>query len=70
MENQKTIKSEAELQGVGLNTGNKVRLKFKPSPPNSGINFVRADLDNKPIINAELTNVVAMSKSPHHTSLG
>lgn len=70
MENQKTIKSETELQGVGLNTGNKVKLKFKPSPPNSGINFVRADLDNKPIINAELTNVVAMSKSPHHTSLG
>lgn len=70
MENQKTIRNEIELSGVGLNTGNKVRMKFKPSPPNSGINFVRTDLDNKPIINAELTNVVDMTKSPHHTSLG
>lgn len=70
MENQKTIKNEIKLQGIGLNTGNKVRLKFKPSPPNSGINFVRVDLEKKPIINAELANVVDMSKSPHHTSLG
>lgn len=70
MENQKTIKNEAEIQGVGLNTGKKVRLKFKPSPPNSGINFVRVDLSNKPIINAELANIVPMLKSPHHTSLG
>lgn len=70
MENQKTIKNEVELQGIGLNTGNKVKLRLKPSPPNSGINFVRVDLSNKPIINAELANVVAMSKSPHHTSIG
>ena len=69
MEKQKTIKSEVELTGVGLNTGKKVKVKFKPSPPNSGINFVRVDLDNKPMINAELANVVDMSKSLHHTSL-
>ena len=50
MENQKTIKNEIEVHGVGLNTGKKVKLKFKPSPPNSGINFVRVDLFNKPII--------------------
>ncbi len=70
MEKQKTIKSETELQGVGLNTGKKVTLKFKPSPPNSGINFVRVDLANKPIINAEVANLVDISKSPRHTSLG
>lgn len=70
MEKQKTIKNEIELSGVGLNTGNRIKLKFKPSPPNSGINFVRVDLNNKPIINAELTNIVSMAKSPHHTSIG
>jgi len=70
VEKQKTIKNEVELTGIGLNTGNKVRLRFKPSPPNSGINFVRVDLDNKPIINAEVTNLVEISKSPRHTSLG
>ncbi|MDD5449684.1 MAG: UDP-3-O-acyl-N-acetylglucosamine deacetylase [Candidatus Omnitrophica bacterium] len=70
MEKQKTIKNEVELQGTGLNTGNKVTLKFKPSPPNSGINFVRVDLASKPIINAEVANLVDISKSPRHTSLG
>lgn len=70
MEKQKTIKNEVELEGIGLNTGNKVRLKFKPSPPNSGVNFVRTDLGNKPIINAEVSNLVDISKSPRHTSLG
>lgn len=70
MEKQKTIKSEVELLGIGLNTGKKVTLKFKPSPPNSGINFVRVDLTNKPIINAEVANLVDISKSPRHTSLG
>ncbi len=70
MEKQKTIKSEIEIQGTGLNTGNRIRLRFKPSPPNSGVNFVRVDLNNKPIINAELANVVSMAKSPHHTSIG
>ncbi|MCX5715615.1 MAG: 3-hydroxyacyl-ACP dehydratase FabZ [Candidatus Omnitrophica bacterium] len=64
MEKQKTIKAEAELQGTGLNTGKKVKLKFKPSPPDSGINFIRTDLAAKPIINAELVNVVDVSKSP------
>jgi len=70
VEKQKTIKNEVEIQGIGLNTGRKVRMKFKPSPPNSGVNFVRVDLDNKPIINAESANLVDMSKSPHHTSIG
>lgn len=70
MEKQKTLKSEVELQGIGLNTGKKVTLRFKPSPPNSGINFVRVDLTNKPIINAEVTNLVDILKSPRHTSLG
>jgi UDP-3-O-[3-hydroxymyristoyl] N-acetylglucosamine deacetylase/3-hydroxyacyl-[acyl-carrier-protein] dehydratase len=70
VEKQKTIKNEIELHGTGLNTGRKVSLIFKPSPPNSGINFVRVDLPNKPIINAEVTNLVDISKSPRHTSLG
>lgn len=70
MEKQRTIKNPVELSGVGLNTGNSVNLRFKPSPPNSGINFVRIDLKDRPIINSELANVIDMSKSPHHTSLG
>ncbi|MFH1847734.1 MAG: bifunctional UDP-3-O-[3-hydroxymyristoyl] N-acetylglucosamine deacetylase/3-hydroxyacyl-ACP dehydratase [Candidatus Omnitrophota bacterium] len=70
MKKQRTIKNTVEVKGAGLNTGNKVTMRFKPSPPNSGINFVRVDLADKPIINSELANVIDMAKSPYHTSLG
>jgi UDP-3-O-acyl N-acetylglucosamine deacetylase len=49
--NQKTIKSAVTLQGVGLQTGKKTSLTIKSSPANSGINFVRIDLTNKPLLN-------------------
>ena len=57
MEKQKTISREASLEGVGLHTGNKSRVVFKPAPENFGIKFVRVDLPEKPIINASFTHV-------------
>jgi UDP-3-O-[3-hydroxymyristoyl] N-acetylglucosamine deacetylase/3-hydroxyacyl-[acyl-carrier-protein] dehydratase len=41
--NQKTIKKEVSLKGIGLHTGNEVSLKFKPAPVNTGFTFVRTD---------------------------
>ena len=67
---QKTIKKEIIIKGKGLNTGKEVKVKFLPAPVNSGINFVRTDLPEKPVINANLSNVVSLDKSLHHTSLG
>ncbi len=49
---QKTIKNEVALSGVGLHTGNKVTLTFKPAPVDSGYAFVRIDLEGEPIIEA------------------
>ncbi len=57
-ENQKTIRKEAILSGVGLHTGNKVTITFKPAPVNFGYAFVRIDLEGKPIIEASADYVV------------
>jgi len=58
MEYQKTIGKEVTYKGVGLHTGNDTMVRFKPAPPNSGIKFVRVDLDSNPIINGNVKNVV------------
>lgn len=55
---QKTIKKEVTLSGVGLHTGNKVILTFKPAPINNGYVFVRKDLDGEPIIEASAEYVI------------
>jgi len=51
-ETQRTIAGEAVYKGVGLHTGNKCQLVFKPAPENSGVVFVRTDLRSKPVIPA------------------
>lgn len=47
---QKTIKQEFRLSGVGLHTGCRTELVFKPAKENSGINFIRVDLRERPMI--------------------
>ena len=48
MEKQKTIEKEFFLEGRGLQTGKPVKAFFYPGSENSGIIFVRRDLENKP----------------------
>ena len=47
---QCTIGKEVSIQGIGLHTGENVRLTFKPAKANSGIIFRRVDLPNAPEI--------------------
>ena len=37
VENQRTITKPVELSGIGLHTGQKVNVKFKPAEENQGI---------------------------------
>jgi len=55
---QKTIKKEISVSGVGLHTGKEVTLTFKPATINHGYAFVRADLEGKPMVNANVEYVV------------
>jgi UDP-3-O-[3-hydroxymyristoyl] N-acetylglucosamine deacetylase/3-hydroxyacyl-[acyl-carrier-protein] dehydratase len=67
---QKTIKDSVRIQGVGLHTGNKVNLVFKPAEVNFGINFVRTDLNNRPVIKADCQHLLESERSIRRTSLG
>jgi UDP-3-O-[3-hydroxymyristoyl] N-acetylglucosamine deacetylase / 3-hydroxyacyl-[acyl-carrier-protein] dehydratase len=58
MVKQKTIQKEVTLKGVGLHTGQEVILTFKPAPENNGFTFVRIDLEENPIIEADASYVV------------
>lgn len=49
---QTTIKKSVSLEGVGIHTGNYVKLTFKPASADSGYVFKRVDLKNSPEIKA------------------
>jgi UDP-3-O-[3-hydroxymyristoyl] N-acetylglucosamine deacetylase/3-hydroxyacyl-[acyl-carrier-protein] dehydratase len=55
---QKTIKREISLSGVGLHTGKRVKLTFKPASINYGFAFTRTDLEGGPIIEAKAEYVI------------
>ena len=67
---QKTIKQQVSFEGVGLHAGLNTHMTLKPAPENHGIVFQRVDLSNKPLIPAELDNVVLDSGLPRCTTLG
>lgn len=46
--NQRTLKNRVTLEGVGLHTGETVKLTFRPAPEDTGYVFVRTDL-NPPV---------------------
>ena len=46
---EQTIRRPMEVEGVGLHHGAPVRMRVMPAPPDTGIVFVRTDLDNTPI---------------------
>ncbi len=58
MAQQKTIKEEITLKGVGLHTGKEVTMTLKPAPVNNGFTFVRVDLEGHPVIEADANYVV------------
>jgi UDP-3-O-[3-hydroxymyristoyl] N-acetylglucosamine deacetylase/3-hydroxyacyl-[acyl-carrier-protein] dehydratase len=60
---QQTIASEAAFEGVGLHTGDTVRLQFLPAAPGTGIRFRRSDLEGAPEIPATLESVAATDRS-------
>ena len=59
--NQKTIKHQVELEGIGLHSGKKVKICIKPSNPNSGICFKRVDLKSNNLIFPSFANVTNTS---------
>ncbi|MCI0531339.1 MAG: bifunctional UDP-3-O-[3-hydroxymyristoyl] N-acetylglucosamine deacetylase/3-hydroxyacyl-ACP dehydratase [candidate division Zixibacteria bacterium] len=64
---QRTIKKPASYSGIGLHTGSKATITFKPAPVGHGITFVRTDLPDCPEIAANIDHVVDITRG---TTLG
>jgi len=60
---QHTIKEEVVISGAGIHTGQSVTMHIKPAGTNSGINFQRTDLPGKPIVKADVDNVIETNRS-------
>jgi UDP-3-O-[3-hydroxymyristoyl] N-acetylglucosamine deacetylase/3-hydroxyacyl-[acyl-carrier-protein] dehydratase len=67
---QKTIKRECVLSGVGLHTGCPVQITCKPAAENAGINFIRVDLEGRPVIKVDPLNIHIDTTMPRCTAIG
>lgn len=63
---QRTLASPAETGGVGLFTGQPVRVTIRPAPADHGVVFRRTDLPGQPLIPARVEFIV---DKPRRTAL-
>ena len=66
-ENQCTLRKKVSVTGAGLHTRQCGTLTFNPAPANTGIRFRRVDLEDQPIIEADVDNVIDTTRG---TTLG
>ena len=64
---QRTIKNEVSTVGVGLHTGEKVRLTLTPAPEEHGVVFQRVDISGQPKIKV---NPLAVTETKLCSTLG
>ena len=62
IESQHTIKEAVSLEGIGLHTGETVKMTFKPAESNRGFRFKRMDLEGQPEVEALADYVVDVSR--------
>src|SRR6185312_6654374 len=60
---QHTLKEEVSISGAGIHTGQSVTITLKPAEPGTGINFQRIDLPGKPVVKADVDNVIETNRS-------
>ncbi len=59
---QHTIKQPVSVKGIGLHSGKEVTLTFQPAPINHGYKFQRIDLEDQPLINADVNRVISTNR--------
>ncbi|MDP3722630.1 MAG: UDP-3-O-acyl-N-acetylglucosamine deacetylase [Candidatus Omnitrophota bacterium] len=68
-DHQRTLAKPVFMNGVGLHTGEPVSVRVLPSPPDTGIMFIRTDLPHRPSISVKSAQVVDVGKSVRRTTL-
>ena len=64
---QTTVARETSVSGIGLHTGTRSSITFKPAPAGTGVVFIRTDLPGRPHVQALVQNVVDVVRG---TTLG
>jgi UDP-3-O-[3-hydroxymyristoyl] N-acetylglucosamine deacetylase/3-hydroxyacyl-[acyl-carrier-protein] dehydratase len=59
---QMTIDKEVSYEGIGLHTGNPTKAIFRPAEEDTGICFVRTDIDGLPRIPATIDHVAGVDR--------
>ncbi len=52
---QRTLKTAVEFEGIGLHSGESVKVRVLPAPPDNGIEFLRSDVPDAQPIPATIT---------------
>ena len=60
---QKTIQNSVSISGVGIHTGVFTTMILVPAEANTGIRFIRTDLEKNTIIKADIDNVFSTDRS-------
>ena len=55
---QRTLRNSIKAVGIGLHTGKNINMELIPSEANSGINFIRTDVDENLVIPAIAENII------------
>jgi len=66
---QRTLKGGCSYKGIGIHTGQRVTVSFKPAPPDHGIVFVRVDLPDAPRVPASIDHVALSDDNTRRTTL-
>jgi UDP-3-O-[3-hydroxymyristoyl] N-acetylglucosamine deacetylase / 3-hydroxyacyl-[acyl-carrier-protein] dehydratase len=59
---QQTIQKSVSVSGVGLHTGVPATMTFLPAPAGHGYKFQRVDISGQPTVDADVDNVVDLSR--------
>ena len=60
---QHTIQKAVSISGHGLHTAVQATVTLQPAPENHGYKFQRTDLEDRPIIKADVSRVVSTNRS-------
>jgi UDP-3-O-[3-hydroxymyristoyl] N-acetylglucosamine deacetylase/3-hydroxyacyl-[acyl-carrier-protein] dehydratase len=66
---QRTIAREVVLEGVGLHTGERGTVVFRPAAEGTGVRFVRADLPGRPVVQVRPENAFFDPRAGRRTIL-
>lgn len=70
IEKQHTLKQAASCDGIGLHSGKLVEMTLRPAPVDTGIVFVRTDLEDHPQVHAVASNITATTRATTLTENG